>query len=173
MVATLTDLSMTLKVSLAGTTGKGLDLEAPASSPSLVEEISFAVGAGANQANEAFFDTRTLVGADSEDLDLAGVLENAYGETITFAAIKAIVIVKRSADAEITIGGASSNEFQGPFGATGDKHTIAADGGVFVAAKPDADGWPVVADTGDLLKILNDDGSNTATFDIGIIGESA
>src|SRR3954465_110978 len=53
----------------------------------------FSNGVGANQASNQWHSlARTLGASASEDLDLAGVLTNAFGAVLTFTKIKAIVI---------------------------------------------------------------------------------
>lgn len=140
----------------------------PGSSPVLLAD-----GTGANQADLVYSGTRTLSASGSEELDLAGGLEDAFGATLTFAKIKGILIKAASGNTNnVVVGGAASNAFQGPFGATND--TIAVKpGGQFLISAPNAAGWPVTAGTGDLLKIANSSGTTGVTYDIVIIGTSA
>lgn len=183
MATDLTALDLAIALSIAGSTQKGLDLSTPQDAINLSKSIAFAFGTGAGKGDQVFHDRRILAGGASEDLDLAGVLTNAYGATVTFAKVKAILIFNRSdetltspvahtaTDAEIAVGGAAANEFQGPFQAAGDAIGIPA-GGAFLIAGNWATGWAVTAGTGDLLKIENLDGSDEACYDIVIIGES-
>lgn len=140
---------------------------------SLTGTITFTDGAGANQVDRLFSDRRTLAASASEDLDLAGVLTDAFGATITNARIKAIVIKASSANTNnVVVGAASSNAFVGFFGA--DTHTLAIKpGGFLVIAVPDATGWAVTAGTADLLKIANSGGTTTVTYDIAILGAAS
>lgn len=46
-------------------------------------------------------------------------------------------------------------------------------GGVWLQGDPGGTAYPVTASTGDNLKILNNDGSNTATLQIAIVGSTA
>jgi hypothetical protein len=126
-------------------------------------------GTGANQADLMFADTRTLAASASENLDLNGALTDVLGKTLNLLKVKAIMVRASGANAnDIVIGGAATNGFVGPFGAAA--HTIAVrPGGEFVIAHSGA-GWPVVAGTGDLLKIANGGAGTSVTYDIIIIG---
>lgn len=181
MATDLTDLSLSLGVSLSAASQKALDLSTPTDQVALSQTLAYAFGTGAEKANQIWHDRRALAGGASEELDLAGTLENAYGAAATFAKVRGIVVLNRSGealgahpvtDAEIAVGGAAANEFLGPFQAAGDALGIPA-GGVLVIATPDADAWAVTADTADLLKIENLDGADEALYDIVIWGEAA
>lgn len=137
--------------------------------------LSWAVtdGTGANQADMAWHDQRTLGAGASENLDLYGSLTDAFGSTMNFARIKALQIVADSDNGStITVGGAAANPWYGIFGAANDVLKIRAGSGcLFIAA--DATAWPVTDSSADILKVLNDDGGDTATYKIVIIGASA
>lgn len=184
MATDLTGLTMTAAVSVSGAIEKALDLTVPQDSLSVSKALAFAFGTGAGKANQIFHDRRTLAGGASETLDLSGVLVNPLGGTVTFAKVKAIILLNRSdealgahtaTDAEVALGGAAADEFVGPFQTAGDAIGVPA-GGVFFIATRDAAGWAVVNDyTGDadLIKVTNLDGVDQALYDIILIGESA
>ncbi|MFC3097375.1 hypothetical protein [Alteraurantiacibacter palmitatis] len=139
---------------------------------SVHRRASFSNGTGADQANNLFVDRRTIAGAGSEEIDLAGVLSNALGQTLTFTAIKAIRIHSDPDNGgNIVVGGAESNAFVGPFGDATDTLSIAP-GGFFEVVNPSAAGWPVTAGTGDRLKVANSDAEDPASYSIEIIGEA-
>ena len=130
-------------------------------------------GTGANQADLVFSDQRTLALSTSENLDLAGSLTDAYGTTITFARIKMIYVKAKSTNGgNIIVGGAAANTFVGFFANSSDKINLTA-GQMLQVTAPDATGWAVTAGTADILKVENDDGSATGTYDIIIVGASA
>jgi len=134
---------------------------------------TIANGTGADQADLMWYDQRTLAASTSEDLDLSGSLVNSFGATMTFARIKAIIVYAASDNgALIQVGGAASNQFINWVANSSDVVNVRADG-FFVLAAPDATAYAVTAGTGDLLKINNTDGGDTATYDIYIIGASA
>lgn len=127
-------------------------------------------GTGADQFKQIFTDTRTISASSNEDLDLAGTLVNALGQTITFTKIRAILIKAAAANVNnVVLGGAASNQFVGPFGAA--THTIAVrPGGFFGIAANDATGYAVTAGTGDLLRVANSGAGSSVTYDIVILG---
>jgi hypothetical protein len=127
-------------------------------------------GTGANQANQIFMDRRTLTTGATESLDLAGALTNLLGQTITFTKVKLILIVNPATNTtSLTVGNAASNQFATFLGAV--THTVGPinPGGFFAIGDPGANGYAVVAATGDLLKIANSAGASI-TYDIVIIG---
>lgn len=135
------------------------------------DDTAFTNGTGANQANEMFTDQRTISASSSEDLDLAGSLTNAFGDTITFTSVKAIIIKAAAGNTnDVEVGAASSNDFSTFFGDSSDK-LVLKPGSVFCITNPNATGYAVTASTGDLLKIANSSSGSTVTYDIIIIGE--
>jgi hypothetical protein len=129
-------------------------------------------GTGAGQADKIFHDTRTVNASTNDDLDLAGVLVDGLGNTITFARIKAMIFSSAAANAQnFSIGGAAANQFVNWVGAA--THTITmTPGGLFVLTAPGATGFAVTAGTGDLLRVAN--GAGVAiTYDVILIGASA
>ncbi|HUT10071.1 MAG TPA: hypothetical protein VMY35_17350 [Phycisphaerae bacterium] len=184
MATDLTALDLAVAVSVAGSTQKGLDLSTPQDNLNLSKALAFAFGTGAGKGNQAWHDRRLLAASAAEGalMDLAGVLKNAYGETVNFANVKALIVFNRSdetfttpvhapTDAEISVGGAAATEWLGPFKAALDAIKIPA-GGVFVIAGNWATGWPVVGGISDLLEITNEDGADEACYEIILIGES-
>lgn len=126
-------------------------------------------GTGANQANLLFRDQRTLTTGANEDLDLAGVLTDPFGTTITFDEVRYIYFYSASANTtNLTITGKATNGFITPFQAAGHGIVVSPDGCALLIA-PDATGFNVTAATGDLLTITNASGAS-ATYDIVIIG---
>jgi len=125
-------------------------------------------GVGANQADVSYQGQRTVPGGGNEDLDLAAGNLSTLGVAVTFAKIKLIMIEALGSNTgTLTIGGAPTNTFVGPFG--GPTFTVVLPaGGVFTARAANA-GWPVTAGTGDLLRIT---GANQV-YKIVLIGTSA
>lgn len=129
--------------------------------------VEFANGTGNGQANAMFSDYRALGSGASENLDLAGVLTDAFGTVLTFTKIKAIVIESDDANTvDITVGNHATAAFLGPFGAAA--HTLAVQpGGLIVLAAPKT-GWAVTATTADLIKVLA--GAAAVNYRIHLIG---
>jgi hypothetical protein len=127
-------------------------------------------GTGNGQADLAFIDTgRQLADGASEDLDLAGSLTDAFGNTITAAEIVAVLIENPVANTtNLTIGGATA-EWLGFFAAAGDKLILKPGDFVLVYSHT---GWAVGAGATDDLRIANAAGAIN-NFNIGFLGRSA
>jgi hypothetical protein len=132
-------------------------------------------GTGAGNADLVYWGQRTLVASAAEDLDLAGVLLDPLGNTLTFVRIKALVIAAASGNTNnVVVGNAAANGVAGLFGAL--THTAIVRPGAaicWVCGSADATGYVVTATTADLLHIANSAGSSPVTYDVGILGCSA
>ncbi len=130
-------------------------------------------GTGLNQADKIWADTRIIAASGTDDLDLAGVLTDAFGASITFARIKAMLIYAWGANTNnVVVGAAASNQFINWVGAG--THTVnVRPGGLLLLATPDATAYAVTAGTGDLLRVANSAGGTGVTYDICLIGSSA
>ena len=166
-------ITPTLTVSLTGSRQNAADLET--ANVTLLKIIATALtnGVGLNQVDLMWSDTRTLNASTSEDIDLAGALTDAaFGATLTFARVKAIIIYsKLAANKRLSVGGAASNAFINWVGDASDVINVDP-GGCFVLINPTATGYAVTADTGDILKITNASGG-ASTYDIIILGASS
>lgn len=113
----------------------------------------FTNGTGANQANNIFSDRRALTGGTNEDLDLAGVLSNAFGAVITAVKLKGIIfwaLPTNTGNLTITRPAANGVPF---LLAAGDGLAPLKPGAIAVVTDPSAAGIPVTAGTGDLINI--------------------
>lgn len=158
-------ISFDVKVSqaLAG------DINTVRNNIALLRNFSFADGSGLNQTSKAWSDKRTLAGAASDSLDLAGILLDAFGQAITFARIKAIAIAAAATNTDTLVIGGGTNAFASFLGAA-DNEIILRPGGMLLLAAPDATGYVVTASTGDILKIANSAASAAADYEIVLIG---
>ena len=128
--------------------------------------ITFTDGAGASAANKLYAATRTLSGS-SEDLDLAGVLADLFGGTLTLVRIKGLYI-KNTGNANIVVGGDATNPWATLLNSTG---TLTLPPGAFIlVGTPDATGWTVTAGTGDILQVA---GTSGQSYEIAILGASS
>jgi hypothetical protein len=126
-------------------------------------------GTASGQANRRYVARRTIAAGGNENLDLAGALPDAFGATITMTAVKAILVLASAANTnEVIVGGATSNAFVGPFGASAHTAAVRPGGALLFVARNT--GWTVTAGTGDLLRIANGGGGTSVTYDIVIIG---
>lgn len=144
MAATLG--STTIAVNVAAAMVNALDLGTAAAPSDLKQTYTFTNGTGANQAGNVFADQRTTDDT-GESLDLAGGLTNAFGETITFTAIKAIAVrASASNSLNVLVGGAAANGFVNWVGNASDI-VVVPPGGTFVLVDPGATGFGVTAGT--------------------------
>lgn len=164
-------ISMSALFELMGIHTSALDMTTPQDPVRRIYQWDFTSGHGNDQLNLKYHDQRTLLGNTSELLDLNGVLLDAFGQTLNFRRIK-VFGFKASADNTdpIAVGGAASNAWTGPFGATNDIMVYEPDGG-FLLVNPN-NGWPVIPATADILQIANNSGTggSPVTYDIWLMG---
>lgn len=147
------------------------DLGNPKQRVDIAETLQFLPGTDTiGKADILFADTRTLAASANETLDLAGVLLNAFGQTLTAAEIVAIFVRAAAGNTNnVLVGPAASNGFLGPWGAAtdrtkvtpGDWHLLTCQGG-----------WPVTATTADLIFAGNSGSGTAVTYDIVILGRT-
>ena len=167
-MATVLDTA-SVRVQASGTIRSALDLGAATAPGGFTQQEIFTNGTGANQAGNLFHDQRTT-NDTGESLDLAGGLNNALNEVITFTAIKALVIRAAATNTlNVLVGGAAANAFVNWVASATDIIAIRP-GGTLALIAPDATGYAVTAGTGDLLKIAASAAGNV-TYDIFILGE--
>lgn len=165
-------LSTTLTTKVSATQTAASDLGTAKFPVEYSSIISLGDGTGSSQADLLFTDTRTISASSSEDLDLAGGLTDALGNTLTFVTVKAILVKAASGNTNnVTISPASANGFLGPFNAAADLVSVKPSG-MFMVQAPGT-GWTVTAGTGDLLTIANSGAGTSVTYDIIIVGTSA
>lgn len=129
-----------------------------------------ASGTGSGQVDRVFTDQRTLSASANEDLDLAAALTDAFGATITFAKVKAILIIADAGNTNnVQVTRPGSNGVPA-FLAAGDGVAIKP-GGAFLLYDPV--GITVTAGTGDLINVANSGGSTGVTYKVIILGTSA
>lgn len=137
----------------------------------------FTNGTGANQSDILFLDERTVGDGSDDDIDLAGVLTDAFGTTVAMAEMTGIVVANRRISGtanttDLTIG-AGSNPFLGFVGGTTPTIGPIKPGGVFALFAGDAAGiGTVTATTADILRITNGAGAAN-TYQIMLLGRSA
>lgn len=157
-----------IAASITASIAKSTDFQNVSQNFSKAIAEALAAGTGSGEADLLWADSRALIADATEDLDLAGVLTDIFGDTVTFADVKAILIYNASTTASvISIMGAAANGFVGPFGAASQKINIPA-GGFVMFGHPGA-GWTVTAGTGDLITIT-EESTLAAVYEIAIIG---
>lgn len=163
--------SITLGTSLAYTPSTIPDLSSPTDRLALAVELAFTDGTGAGQANRLWHDKRTVNASTNDDIDLAGVLADVYGTTITLARVKALIIQHVSGTNALTIGGAPTNPWISWLLATGDG-VILRPSGLLVLATNEATGYTVTGGSADVLRVANGAG-NPVDYKITILGATA
>lgn len=161
-MGTVSSFAQTLD--LVGVFTKALDLSTPSESISINQSQTFTDGTGSNQIGEIWHDTRTITG--SENLDLFGTLTNAFGETVSFAAVKILFIHNKATTTafDLTLSGSFlENDLLGGTTPT----IVLGPGGVCLLTSP-MDGFDVTATTDDTLTVNS--GANSVAYDILLAG---
>ena len=165
--------SSKLQVILNSTFSKAQDMSTAKDILNVKKLFQIADGIGANKAESIFHDQRTFTASSTEDLDLSGVLLDAFGVAIAFTKIKTIIVAAVIANTNnVLVGGAASNQFLNWTSDPTDE-IVVKPGGVFMLHDPTAGGYAVAAGTGDLLKIANSAGGSSVVYDVIIIGETS
>ncbi|MEV8432000.1 hypothetical protein ACWHLZ_28060 [Streptomyces chartreusis] len=158
-----------VEVKVTTTQTKPDDLSVPQDAVEVLKALSFADGAGAGAVNLLFHDRRTLAASGTENLDLAGVLSDKFGQALTFARVKAVLVVAAAANTNnVNVTQPGSNGVP-LFLAAGDGVGVRP-GGLFLWVAPDAAGAAVTAGTGDVLTVTNSAAGTSVTYDVLILG---
>lgn len=123
-------------------------------------------GTGDNQADGFWGDQRSLAASATEELDLAGVLVDAFGTTVNAAKLRAFAIeadAANNASNNLIVGAAAATQWFPFLGAS--THTvILRPGARFVYSNPIGTGLAVTGGSADKLKFANSAGTNTIIY---------
>jgi hypothetical protein len=162
-----------VRLSVSGSHSNALDLGTAALPFSLSATASLLSGVLAGMVDRVFTDTRTLIASATEDLDLAGVLVDAFGAVITMAKLKGLIIKAAAANT-------NNVNLSRPAGATGVPLFLAVGDGIaippgyaFAWFGSGLAGIPVTPGTGDLITLTNGAGGTPVSYDVVILGTSA
>lgn len=148
------------------------DLGNPVFAPELRKLLQFTVGTGANQADIFWGDTRTLAASATEDLDLSGVLADAFGAAIAAVDLVAIMVTALVGNTNNVILGDATQPV-GLFGGTNPTFSVKP-GGVFLAVAPGLVGLATIgAGATDDLKVTNSGGTTEVTYSVAILARTA
>lgn len=148
------------------------DLGNPVFAPELRKLLQFTAGTGANQADIFWGDTRTLAASATEDLDLAGVLADAFGAVITAVDLVAVMITALAGNTNNVIVGDATQPV-GLFGGTNPTFSVKP-GGVLLLAAPGLVGLATIgAGSTDDLKIANSSSGSEVTYSIALLARTA
>jgi hypothetical protein len=165
-------LNLALLLSIQGKFTRNVDLAEAISDVQYSKQVNLTTGVAAGQADEIFHDRRTVASGATDTLDLAGSLQNIFGQVVNFARIKAMYIVAADANTTVlSVGPAGSNGFLGPHNAAADRHRLGA-GQFYGWARADATAFPVTPGTADQYVVVNAAGA-AADYDIIIVGATA
>lgn len=165
-------LTSEIRISATATQTASADLGTPTFYAELAKTFQWASGVTANSADLLFSDERTLAASATEDLDLAGVLKDAFGATVTMAEVVGIIILADAANTNDVVIGAALAAVP-LFGGTSGTHAVKP-GGIFVAVAPNAAGLLTVgAGATDVLKVANSSSGTAVTYKIMVFGRSA
>lgn len=165
-------LSATIKAGINASQTTSVDLGTSTFPLSVLQSIALSTGTGASQADRMFTDTRTVTASSNEDLDVSGSLTDAFGVTVTFARIKAILVIADSSNVNnVNVTRPASNGVP-LFIAAGDGLAVRP-GGMFLWACSDATGVAVTAATADLINFANSSSGSSVIYTVIIIGASA
>lgn len=138
---------------------------------------AFANGVAANQADLAYVAERTVTTGANDDIDLAGVLADALGTTLTMAKLVAMLLINRQKDGtanttNLTIG-LGTNPFVGFLGGTTPTIGPITPGGVFMISNPSLAGLgSITGASNDILRIANSAGA-TNKYLIALLARSS
>jgi len=164
-------LTATLKASVEADYTTALDLGTVAYPLRKYASIALTSGTGTGQADRLFTDTRTVTASGTDALDLAGSLVDAFGATLTFVKLKAVLVSAAAGNTNnVRINRPASNGVP-LFLAASDGIDIPP-GGAFLWVAPGA-GVTVTPATGDLLNIDNSGAGTSVTYDVVLVGTSA
>lgn len=181
-----TTLASKISYSASGTLAKALGLSTSGSiAPKISKDLTLANGTSNDQADKIYFTSGSIALSADLDIDLAGSLTDAYGDALTFAKVKAI-IVKNTSDEQDTptaaglkVGGGDTGDGTNAFdtwitstAADGSEAVLVNAGGAFCLIAPDT-GYTVTAATADILRLANTSGTEAVYYELMIIGTSA
>ncbi|MBM3642237.1 MAG: hypothetical protein FJX15_13125 [Alphaproteobacteria bacterium] len=138
---------------------------------------NFANGVAADQADIAYVAERTVTTGANDDIDLAGVLADALGTTLTMAKLVAMLLINRQKDGtanttNLTIG-LGTNPFLGFLGGTVPTIGPITPGGVFMVSNPALAGLgSITGASNDILRVANSAGA-TNKYLIALLARSA
>ncbi|MEV1079874.1 hypothetical protein AB0I98_16755 [Streptomyces sp. NPDC050211] len=167
-------LASSLALSAFAEQTNALDLGSAKAPFRLQRSVTLGSGTGAGKADRVWSDRRTIAASGADDLDLAGVLVDAFGSAITFARIKGLFIAAAEENTNnVVIGADATSPWATLLNATG---TVVLRPGAacgFMAGGADATAYAVTAGTGDVLQVANSGAGTPVDYDILIIGASA
>lgn len=158
-----------IAASLASNFSKDLDVGTVDATPGGSGSLSFTNGAGAGKVEAVLLKAGTIAGSGTVDIDLAGVIADPAGDTITMTKVKGI-LVKNTEAVGVGTGFTVGGTFM-------DAIVVAAceipvhPGGFMAIADPGASGMVVAAGSADIITLTNLDATDQ-DYEIYVLGET-
>jgi hypothetical protein len=160
-----------LSVKLSALLLNPLDFRSSSDEQKMDLSVLLSPGTGANQATQIWSDRRTLAPSATENLDLAGVLTNAFGVVLTFTKLKLAIFKADPANNAANLVQVTRPAANGvPFLMAASDGFALTPGGLAILAWPDATAITVTAATGDLITVTNSAGTNSVVYDVVLVG---
>lgn len=160
-------------LSVTGSQSNAIDFTTGIAPLARTYQMLYSTGTGAGSADRIWHDQRTIAPSGTDDLDLAGVLTDVFGATVTFVRVKALIVAAAAGNTNnVIVGNAATNGFITWVGGATNTVTVRP-GGFLALAASDATSYAVTAGTGDLLRIANSGAGTSVVYDIVVIGASA
>lgn len=162
----------TLAVRLAARfTAASVGGAAPQVNYDVARELVFEPGtADLNDADVLYRATRQLAASANENLDLAGVLTNAFGAVVNAAEIVALLIEADAANVNnVAFGPAAVSGFVGPFNAAADRLTVRPGDFHLLTCRT---GWTVGAGATDIINVANSGAGSVVNYTLTLIGRT-
>lgn len=148
------------------------DFGGPDFNPEVERFIQLTHGVAANQADVLWADHRSIAASGTDNIDLAGVLIDAFGATVTMAKAVTLLVTADAANVNNVIIGDGTNPVA-LFGGTNPTFSVKP-GGFFMVGAPALAGlFSISGGSTDILKLANSAGGSAVGYNIAIIGRSA
>jgi hypothetical protein len=160
--------SAIIQILINSTGTKTLDLSVPQDNIAINDSNSFVDGAGALSAEGHYSDTVRLADGASTELDLSGILADAFGDTVVGTKLKALYLKNKSTDSGLIYGHSAANgvPILNAAALANAGGILIPPGGQDIKIAVDADGWAITAGTGDLLKLEHDSAGAAAADEV-------
>lgn len=134
--------------------------------------LDWPTGTAAGKADRSYQRAGNIAASGELLIDLAGSVADVFGDVITFARVRAILVRALPTNVNaLEVGGAAANAFAAPFGAAA--HKLQLPPGGYAALVAPAAGWLVSAATGDILRLGNGGAGSAVAYEILVVGTSA
>lgn len=137
-------------------------------------DVLYGIGTANGQADRVFLDSFSIAASGTLDYDLnGGSLTDPFGVAVSFVEIVGLWIFASAGNSNnVVLSTAAANPWLGLLAATDLLPVRPGDTSSYICG-PTSNGLPVVAGTGDVLRIANSGGGSSIAGDLLIVGRSA